>query len=62
MFARTGGTTTGGIAGGELCTIGGIGGDTGVVVVAVFTAGLATWGEGCAGRLGVDIALIGSIL
>ena len=45
-----------------LCTIGGIGGDIGVVVVGVFTTGLATWGEGCVGRLDVDVALIGSIL
>ena len=62
MFARTGGTTTGGEAGGRLCALGGIGGDIGVIVVGVFTTGLTTEGEGCVGRLDVDVALLGSIL
>ena len=62
VFTCAGGTTTGGVAAGVLCTIGGIGGDTDVVVVGVFTTGLATWGEGCGGRLDMDVALVGSIL
>jgi len=51
------GTTTGGVAGGRLCALGGIGGDIGVVVVGVFNTGLANEGEGCIGRFSLYVPL-----
>ena len=60
VFTRTGDTTTGGVAEGRLCALGGIGVGTGVV--GVFNTGLAIEVEVCIARFEIVVPLVGSIL